>query len=63
MRVRDKDVTYMTSDWKSAIKAKYKATAKYLKTRHRKTGSSDEGQETRQPNKEGKRSKNIGGRS
>ena len=30
MRVRDKVVLYMTSDWKSAIRAKRKATARYL---------------------------------
>ena len=31
MRVRDKDVPYMTSKWKSAIRAKRKAMSKYLK--------------------------------
>ena len=31
MRVRDKDVPYMTSHWKSAIRAKRKANDKYLK--------------------------------
>ena len=31
MRVRDKDVPYMTSEWESAIRAKRKATSKYLK--------------------------------
>ena len=31
MRVRDKVVPYMTSDWKSAIRAKRKATARYFK--------------------------------
>ncbi|XP_048580414.1 uncharacterized protein LOC125561124 [Nematostella vectensis] len=31
MRVRDKDVPYMTTGWKSAIRAKRKANAKYLK--------------------------------
>ena len=30
MRVRDKVALYMTSDWKSAIRAKRKATARYL---------------------------------
>ena len=30
MRVRDKVVLYMTSDWKRAIRAKRKATARYL---------------------------------
>ena len=29
MRVRDKDVPYMTSKWKSAIRAKRKATSNY----------------------------------
>ena len=33
MRVRDKDVPYMTSKWKSAIRAKRKATSKYLKNK------------------------------
>ena len=31
IRVRDKDVPYMTSDWKSAIRAKRKANDEYLK--------------------------------
>ena len=31
MRVRDKDVPYMTSHWKSAIRTKRKANDKYLK--------------------------------
>ena len=30
IRVRDKVALYMTSDWKSAIRAKRKATARYL---------------------------------
>ena len=33
MRVRDNDVPYMTSEWKSAIRAKRKATSKYLKNK------------------------------
>ena len=33
MRVRDKDVPYMTSHWKSAIRAKRKANDKYLKNK------------------------------
>ena len=33
MRVRDKDVPYMTPEWKSAIRAKRKANAKYLKNK------------------------------
>ena len=33
MRVRDKDVPYLTSEWKSAIRAKQKANAKYLKNK------------------------------
>ena len=33
MRVRDKDVLYMTPEWKSAIRAKQKANAKYLKNK------------------------------
>lgn len=33
MRVRDRDVPYMTAQWKSAIRAKRKATAKYLKNK------------------------------
>lgn len=33
MTVRDKDVSYMTSEWKSAIRAKRKANAKYLKNK------------------------------
>ena len=36
IRVRDKDVPYMTSKWKSAIRAiraKRKATSKYLKNK------------------------------
>ena len=33
MRVRDKDVPYMTSDWKSEIRAKRKATARDLKNK------------------------------
>ena len=33
MRVWDKDVPYMTSKWKSAIRAKRKATSKYLKNK------------------------------
>ena len=33
MRVRDKDVPYMTLEWKSAIRAKRKANAKYLKNK------------------------------
>ena len=32
-RVRDKDVPYTTSDKKSAIRAKRKATARYLKNK------------------------------
>ena len=32
-RVRDKDVPYMTPEWKSAIRAKRKANAKYLKNK------------------------------
>ena len=30
---RDKDVPYMTSEWKSAIRAKQKANAKYFKNK------------------------------
>ena len=30
---RNKDVLYMTSQWKSAIRAKRKATIKYLKNK------------------------------
>ena len=33
MRLRDKDAPYMTSDWKIAIRANRKATAKYLKNK------------------------------
>ena len=33
MRVRERDVPYMTTEWKNAIRAKRKATAKYLKNR------------------------------
>ena len=33
LRVRDKDVPYMTPEWKSAIWAKRKANAKYLKNK------------------------------
>ena len=33
MRVRDKDVPYMTSEWKSAIRAKRKTTSKYLQNK------------------------------
>lgn len=33
MRVRDKDVPYMTSEWKSANRVKGKANAKYLKNK------------------------------
>ena len=33
MRVRDEDVPYMTSHWKSAITAKRKANDKYLKNK------------------------------
>ena len=33
MRVRDKDVPYMTSHWKSAIRAKRKANDKYLQNK------------------------------
>ena len=33
MRVCDKDVPYMTPEWKSAIRAKRKANAKYLKNK------------------------------
>ena len=33
MRVRDKDVPYMTSHWKSAIRAKRRANDKYLKNK------------------------------
>lgn len=33
MRVRDKDIPCMTEQWKSAIRAKRKATAKYLKNK------------------------------
>ena len=36
MRVRDKDVPYTTSDKKSAIRAKGKATARYLRQDTRK---------------------------
>ena len=32
-RVRDNDVPYMTSEWKSANRAKRKADAKYLKNK------------------------------
>ena len=32
MRVRDKDVPNMTSEWKSAIRAKRKATSKHKKS-------------------------------
>ena len=39
MRVRDKDVPYMTPEWKSAIRAKRKANAKYLKTNSRNLGA------------------------
>ncbi|XP_078361285.1 uncharacterized protein LOC144645583 [Oculina patagonica] len=33
MRVRERDVPYMTTEWKNAIRAKRKATAKYLKNK------------------------------
>lgn len=33
MRVRDKDVPFMTPEWKRAIRAKRKATSKYLKNK------------------------------
>ena len=33
MRVRDKDVPFMTSEWKRAIRAKRRAAAKYLKNK------------------------------
>ena len=33
MRVRDKDVPYMTTQWKQAIRAKRKAAAKYHKNK------------------------------
>ena len=33
MRVRAKDVPYITPEWKSAIRAKRKANAKYLKNK------------------------------
>ena len=33
MRVRDKDVPFMTSEWKRAIRAKRRATAKFLKNK------------------------------
>ena len=33
MRVRDKDVPFMTSEWKSAIRAKRKATSKHSKNK------------------------------
>jgi len=33
MRVRDKDVPFLTSEWKKAIRAKRKATARYLKNK------------------------------
>ena len=33
MRVRDKDVPFMTSEWERAIRAKCKATAKFQKNR------------------------------
>ena len=36
-RVRDKDVPYMTPEWKSAIRAKRKANAKYLKNKTQET--------------------------
>ena len=43
MRVRDNDVPYMTSEWKSAIRAKRKATSKYLKKQNtRKLGAQAE---------------------
>ena len=38
MRVHDKDVPYMTPEWKSAIRAKLKANAKYLKKKTPETG-------------------------
>ena len=33
MKVRDKEVPYMTSQWKIAIRTKRKANAKYLKNK------------------------------
>ena len=50
MRVRDKDVPYMTSKWKSAIRAKRKATSKY-----KKIGSIRERQEMKRQSREGLR--------
>ena len=35
MKVRDKDVPYMTTQWKQAIRAKRKATSKFLKNKTR----------------------------
>ena len=58
MRVRDRDVPYMTTKWKNAIRAKRKAEAKY---RQNKTAVSTNGNaEMKLRSKEDWRSKSIG---
>ena len=52
MREREKDVPYMTNQWKSAIRAKRKANDKYLRKKRQKTGNFDAKLGTRPANKE-----------
>ena len=63
MRVRAKDVTHMTSNWKNAIRAKRRALANYLNNKSDLNWKNYANVETRRLGKDSKLSNCTGKRS